>query len=87
MTNPDQDPAGPTRRRLLECMGWAGTGLLWSLQAGVPAAVGLHSAAAGAATAQGFSFLPISDTHVGFDKPAMSFGLEVCPLTKQTISY
>jgi hypothetical protein len=27
---------GPSRRRVLECMTWAGTGVLWSIAAGVP---------------------------------------------------
>ena len=60
---------GPSRRRVLECMTWAGTGVLWTIAAGVPRSVGLI----GEAKAQGgnsLTFLQISDSHVGFDKPA-----------------
>jgi 3',5'-cyclic AMP phosphodiesterase CpdA len=60
---------GLSRRRVLECMTWAGTGVLWSVSGGIPRSLGM----VGEATAQephGFSFLQISDSHVGFDKPA-----------------
>ena len=62
-----QEDKGVDRRQALECMIWAGTGVLWTLKAGVP-----RSALLGAAQAaeSGFSFLQISDSHVGFDKPA-----------------
>jgi hypothetical protein len=58
---------GLDRRQALECMIWAGTGVLWTLSGGVP-----KSTLIGAARAaeSGFSFLQISDSHVGFDKPA-----------------
>src|SRR3569833_3441847 len=32
---------GPSRRKVLECMTWAGTGVLWTIAGGVPAAVGI----------------------------------------------
>ena len=68
------EPAGTggglSRRGALECMTWAGTGLLWSLGGGSPRAAGLESAVAGGTPAAAFSFLQISDSHVGFDKPA-----------------
>jgi 3',5'-cyclic AMP phosphodiesterase CpdA len=55
------------RRGALECMLWAGTGVLWTMAGGVPASTLLGSAQA----AEGnFSFLQISDSHVGFDKAA-----------------
>src|SRR5882724_4094366 len=57
------------RRGALECMIWAGTGVLWTLSGGVPKSLGLLGEAH-AAEATGFSFLQISDSHVGFDKPA-----------------
>jgi 3',5'-cyclic AMP phosphodiesterase CpdA len=60
---------GLSRRKVLECMTWAGTGVLWTVAGGVPRSLGLvgeaHAQAAGALT-----FLQISDSHVGFDKPA-----------------
>jgi 3',5'-cyclic AMP phosphodiesterase CpdA len=60
---------GVSRRRVLECMTWAGTGVLWTISGGVPRSLGLVDAANAAETA-GLSFLQISDSHVGFDKPA-----------------
>ncbi|HWF95591.1 MAG TPA: metallophosphoesterase [Xanthobacteraceae bacterium] len=60
---------GLSRRKVLECMIWAGTGVLWTVTGGVPRSLGLvgeaHAQGAGALT-----FLQISDSHVGFDKPA-----------------
>ena len=34
------------RRGFLKCMTWAGTGLVWTMAGGVPAALGLEAAAA-----------------------------------------
>ena len=62
----DED-RGIDRRQALECMIWAGTGVLWTVSGGVPTSMLLGSAQAAEA---GFSFLQISDSHVGFDKPA-----------------
>jgi len=59
----------PNRRKVLECMTWAGTGVLWTLAGGVPASLGLIDEALAAAP-KGFTFLQISDSHMGFDKPA-----------------
>jgi 3',5'-cyclic AMP phosphodiesterase CpdA len=55
------------RRGALECMLWAGTGVLWTVSGGVPASTLLGSAQA---AETGLSFLQISDSHIGFDKPA-----------------
>jgi hypothetical protein len=60
---------GTTRRKVLECMTWAGTGLLWSVSGGVPRSLGLVDGAM-AAEVPGLTFLQISDSHMGFDKPA-----------------
>src|SRR5581483_9180635 len=59
----------PNRRKVLECMTWAGTGVLWTVAGGVPASLGIIDAAVAAPT-KGFTFLQISDSHVGFDKAA-----------------
>jgi 3',5'-cyclic AMP phosphodiesterase CpdA len=65
----DLEPAGISRRGALTCMVWAGTGILWTLSGGVPKSLGLLSdALAGEASA--FTFLQISDSHIGFNKPA-----------------
>jgi 3',5'-cyclic AMP phosphodiesterase CpdA len=62
---------GVDRRHALECMIWAGTGVLWTLSGGVPRSLGLvGDAAAAEAGASPFTFLQISDSHVGFDKAA-----------------
>ena len=65
----DEDK-GVDRRQALECMIWAGTGVLWTLSGGVPKSSLLGSAQAAEAETAGFSFIQISDSHVGFDKPA-----------------
>src|SRR3954451_24460349 len=59
----------PNRRKVLECMTWAGTGLLWTVSGGVPRSLGLVDQAV-AAEAPGLTFLQISDSHMGFYKPA-----------------
>ena len=64
----DSNDHDPARRKSLECMLWAGAGVLWTISGGVPGAR-LISEAEAAAT-KDFSFLQISDSHIGFDKPA-----------------
>jgi 3',5'-cyclic AMP phosphodiesterase CpdA len=68
MSESDRDN-GPSRRKVLECMTWVGTGVLWTISGGVPHSLGLMGEAQ-AQTTKGLSFLQISDSHVGFDKPA-----------------
>jgi 3',5'-cyclic-AMP phosphodiesterase len=58
--------AGPNRRRLLECMAWPVTGMVWSVAGGAPSSRLLGAAQAKDA---GFTFVQISDSHIGFDKP------------------
>ena len=60
---------GVNRRKVLECMTWAGTGVLWTISAGVPRSLGIIDTAL-AAEPNKITFLQISDSHVGFDKPA-----------------
>ena len=43
--------------------------MLWTISGGVPRSLGLVGSAQ-AAEAAGMTFLQISDSHVGFDKPA-----------------
>ena len=69
--NHGDDANGLDRRHALECMIWAGTGVLWTVAGGVPKSIGLlGSAEAAEAAKTGFSFVQISDSHIGFDKPA-----------------
>ena len=56
------------RREALECMIWAGTGVLWTLSGGVPVSSLITEAKAAETT--GFTFLQLSDSHIGFNKPA-----------------
>jgi 3',5'-cyclic-AMP phosphodiesterase len=65
----DNDQDGASRRHALECMLWAGTGVLWTVSGGVPKSLSLLGDAQ-AATPSSFTFLQISDSHVGFDKAA-----------------
>src|SRR3954471_22399205 len=65
----NDEPDGPSRRRVLECMTWAGTGVLWTVAGGVPRSLGLVNEAR-AAGAGGLTFLQTSESHMGFDKPA-----------------
>ncbi|MDR3496644.1 MAG: metallophosphoesterase [Ancalomicrobiaceae bacterium] len=67
---PHHDADGIDRRGFLECMSWAGTGLLWSVSAGIPAALTMAKAAAAAPATTPFSFVQISDSHLGFKRPA-----------------
>src|ERR1700761_981394 len=65
----DDQKKGLGRREVLECMVWAGTGVLWTVSGGVPHSVGLIGEAKAAEPA-GFTFLQMSDSHIGFDKAA-----------------
>ncbi|HEY4357084.1 MAG TPA: metallophosphoesterase [Acidobacteriaceae bacterium] len=63
---------GIDRRNFLGCMAWAGGGLLWSMIGGVPTSRLLAQTikAAPVAKAEDFSFVQISDSHIGFNKGA-----------------
>jgi len=62
------------RRSLLtRCVGWAGTAAVYSIAGGIVSSISLDAAlAAGkpAARTKAFTFVQISDTHIGFDKAA-----------------
>jgi len=49
-------------------MTWAGTGVLWTIAGGVPTSLGIIDGAI-AAEQSDLTFLQISDSHVGFNKP------------------
>jgi 3',5'-cyclic AMP phosphodiesterase CpdA len=59
--------SGVDRRGALKCMLWAGGGVVWTVVGGVPKSNLLGSARAAEA---GFTFVHISDSHIGFDKSA-----------------
>ena len=60
------------RRDFLKCMAWAGTGALFAVAGGVPSSIGLDAAIAAPyrphAKAASFTFLQLSDSHIGFNK-------------------
>jgi 3',5'-cyclic-AMP phosphodiesterase len=72
MTHHPTDPDAPRddRRGFLKCMAWAGTGAVFTVSGGLASAISLDQAMAAPAKAKGFTFLQISDSHVGFAKPA-----------------
>jgi 3',5'-cyclic-AMP phosphodiesterase len=63
---------GIDRRGFLKCMAWAGTGALCVIQGGVLTSSGLSSAIGGKMKSHkgDFTFVQISDSHMGFNKPA-----------------
>ena len=67
----DLNNDGVDRRGFLKCMAWAGTGLVWTMTGGIPVsqafAQHIHGKSIKGAD---FSFVQISDSHIGFSKPA-----------------
>jgi 3',5'-cyclic AMP phosphodiesterase CpdA len=64
---------GIDRRNFLSCMAWAGTGLLWTMAGGVPTSrlfAATEARSGGQGAGSGFSFVQISDSHIGFNKAA-----------------
>jgi 3',5'-cyclic-AMP phosphodiesterase len=65
---------GIDRRDFLDCMAWAGAGLLWTISGGIPTsrllAQPMIGDTVGAKKAEDFSFVQISDSHIGFNKGA-----------------
>ena len=57
---------GVDRRGFLKCMAWAGTGLVWTAGGGVFSSHALGQSAG--RRSSGFSFVQISDSHIGFGK-------------------
>jgi 3',5'-cyclic-AMP phosphodiesterase len=62
---------GVDRRGFLQCMAWAGTGAIWTISGGVLTSKAFgqvaHHEAGGTG---GFTFVQISDSHIGFNKEA-----------------
>ena len=65
----DHNHDGVDRRGFLKCMAWAGTGALCVMQGGVLKSYALPEAAKKKITGE-LSFVQISDSHMGFNKPA-----------------
>jgi 3',5'-cyclic AMP phosphodiesterase CpdA len=63
----NQQGEGMKRRGFLKCMAWGGAGIIWVMNAGVLTSCNL--VAGGKGNVKGaFSFLQISDSHIGFNK-------------------
>jgi len=62
----------PDRRSFLRCSAWAGAGVLWTVSGDLAASVSLDQALAAPTKAAGgvqpFTFLQVSDSHIGFKK-------------------
>ena len=68
LINHNHNDDGIDRRGFLQCMAWAGTGVVWTVGSGV-----LSSQAFGQKmkeTKGALHFVQISDSHMGFNKPA-----------------
>ena len=66
---------GVDRRGFLQCMAWAGTGMLYVMKGGILSSLPIGSAVTEAAQmskmkGMDFSFIQISDSHIGFNKEA-----------------
>src|SRR5215468_6466398 len=62
---------GLDRRGFLKCMAWAGTGLLWTITAeGIPTSHIFGAGKKSKKSESGLHFVQISDSHMGFNKPA-----------------
>jgi 3',5'-cyclic AMP phosphodiesterase CpdA len=80
----DYNPDGLDRRGFLECMAWAGTGMLWTVRGGLLGSTLLPRRAKAADMAKGsFSFVQISDSHIGFSKAGIN--TDVTATLKQAI--
>src|SRR5712692_9993556 len=67
----DLNNDGVDRRGFLKCMAWAGTGLVWTMSGGVPVSRAFTKHYGKDAAKSGdFTFVQISDSHIGFNKPA-----------------
>src|SRR5438309_6503954 len=66
------DDMADDRRGFLKCMAWAGTGALFAFEGGIGSSIGLDAALAAPAkraATQPFTFVQLSDSHIGFNKP------------------
>ena len=79
ISNPEANNDGVDRRGFLECMAWAGTGVLWMITGGIMKSYGMSQLIEKGTgklkeglviPKADFSFVQISDSHIGFTKPA-----------------
>jgi 3',5'-cyclic-AMP phosphodiesterase len=63
---------GIDRRGFLKCMAWAGTGLVWSVTGGGLLSACTLPGAAAANPVSNFTFVQVSDSHIGFSVPGVT---------------
>src|SRR5579872_1664160 len=75
----EKNDDGINRAGFIKCMAWAGTGILWMMNGGVMKSFGMSQMIDKTTgglkkglviPASDFSFVQISDSHIGFNKPA-----------------
>jgi len=66
----DHNDDGINRRGFLECMAWAGTGVVWTVGSGVLSSRAFGKPAPDGEAKAEMTFVQISDSHIGFNKPA-----------------
>lgn len=67
----DLNKDGVDRRGFLKCMAWAGTGAVWTVAGGVLSSKSFGQMTSHESGSKGeFSFVQISDSHIGFNKEA-----------------
>lgn len=75
----DENNDGINRAGFLKCMAWAGTGVLWMMSGGIMKSYGMSQLIDKSTgglkkgliiPTSDFSFVQISDSHIGFSKPA-----------------
>ena len=67
-SQPEATGLQASRRNFLKCGAWAGAGLIWTVAGGIPRSTGLGFGASALADTGSFSFVQISDSHIGFNK-------------------
>jgi 3',5'-cyclic AMP phosphodiesterase CpdA len=75
-----------SRRGALSCLAWGGTGILWTMAGGVPAARALGAGTGKIGESGAFSFVQISDTHLGFAREANPDTLATARLAVERIN-
>src|SRR5260370_24318961 len=61
---------GINRRGFLECMAWSGTGVVWAIAGSIPTSRAFVQPSKGDRSKGALTFVQISDSHIGFNKPA-----------------
>lgn len=63
---------GVDRRGFLKCMAWAGAGVVWAMKGGVLQSHALGAQASHSPGGADFTFVQLSDSHIGFSKGVYS---------------